>query len=187
MGIIELFLIALALSMDAFAIAVCLGLRNKATMKNLLTVGIYFGAFHVVMPLIGYFAATAFADAIDSYDHWIAFALLSFIGIRMIIGSFNDEDHTDGGSLDHKLMLPLAVAMSIDALAVGISFAVIRIDILPAALMIGLVVLLLAMIGLKVGSVFGTKMSSKAELAGGIILIAIGTKILLEHLGIIAL
>jgi len=184
MSIIEIFLIALALSMDAFAVAVCLGLRHKASVGNMLTVGLYFGVFQAMMPLIGYFAASAFADSIESCDHWIAFALLSFLGVRMIVGSFREDDEDAGASLDHKVMIPLAVATSIDALAVGISFAVIRADILPAVAVIGAVTFVIAMLGVRIGSVFGSKISSKAELAGGIILVLIGVKILLEHLGV---
>jgi len=186
MGIIELLLIALALSMDAFAVAVCLGLKHKATVRNMLTVGIYFGVFHVIMPLIGYFAASLFAESIVDYDHWIAFALLSFLGIKMIAGGLREEDTGGVSSLGHRVMLPLAVAMSIDALAVGISFAVIHVDIVPAVAAIGIVVFLLVMLGLRIGNVFGSKIRSKAELAGGAILILIGLKILLEHLDVIS-
>ena len=185
MSIIELFLIAFALSMDAFAVAVCLGLKHKATLGNMLTVGTYFGIFHIIMPLTGYFAASLFIESIVDYDHWIAFALLSFVGIKMIAGSLREEDADGVNSLDHRVMLPLAVAMSIDALAVGISFAVIHADIVPAVAAIGVVVFLLVMLGLRIGNVFGSKIRSKAELAGGAILILIGLKILLEHLDII--
>jgi len=171
--------------MDAFAVAVCLGLRHKATAKNMLIVGLYFGVFQAAMPLIGYYAATFFADSIESYDHWIAFALLTFLGARMIIGSFKDDEGTESDSLNYRVMLPLAVATSIDALAVGISFAVIRTDIVPAVVIIGIVTFVIAMLGVRIGSIFGSKISSRAELAGGIILILIGVKILLEHLGVI--
>jgi len=185
MSIIEIFLIALALSMDAFAVAVCLGLRHKASAKNMLIVGLYFGIFQFAMAAAGYYAATFFADSIESYDHWIAFALLTFLGVRMIVESFEDDDDDDGGaSLGHRIMIPLAVATSIDSLAVGISFALIHTEILSAAVMIGIVTFVLSMIGVRIGSLFGSKISSKAELVGGIILILIGVKILLEHLDI---
>ncbi|MDR0198441.1 MAG: manganese efflux pump MntP family protein [Methanomassiliicoccaceae archaeon] len=189
MSIAELFLIALALSMDAFAVAVCLGLRHKATAGNMFIVGSYFGLFQAVMPLIGYFAATLFVDTIVGYDHWIAFALLSFLGARMIAGSFKDNDalRNGSGSLRPGVMLPLAVATSIDALAVGISFAVIDVNIAPAVLIIGVVTFALAMLGVRIGEVFGMRIGSKAEFAGGVILILIGVKILLEHLGVIGL
>jgi len=185
MSIIEIFLIALALSMDAFAVAVCLGLRHRSSARNMLIVGLYFGAFQAMMPLIGYYAATFFAESIESYDHWIAFALLSFLGVRMIVGSFRENEDTDGGTLNRRVMIPLAVATSIDALAVGISFAVISTDIVPAVVMIGIVTFVLAMLGVKIGNVFGSKISSKAELFGGVILVLIGIKILLEHLGLV--
>jgi len=185
-SIIEIFLIALALSMDAFAIAVCLGLKHKAGAKNMLIVGLYFGIFQAVMPLIGYYAATLFADSIQSYDHWIAFALLTFLGARMIVGSFKDGDEAaNAESLNYKVMLPLAVATSIDALAIGISLAVIHVDIFSAVVIIGIVTFLMTMIGVKVGSLFGPKIGPKAELVGGVILILIGVKILLEHLDVI--
>jgi putative Mn2+ efflux pump MntP len=187
MNIIEIFLIGLALSMDAFAVAICLGLRHKATAKNMLTVGAYFGIFHVVMLLIGFYAATVFADSITAYDHWIAFGLLSFLGIKMMIGSFKEDKEDTAASLNYKVMLPLAVAMSIDALAIGISFAFIGVDIIPASLMISVVVFLLAMLGIRIGNSFGPKLGSKAEFLGGVVLVLIGTKILLQGLGIISL
>jgi len=187
MSIIEILLIALALSMDAFAVAVCLGLKHKASARNMLIVGLYFGMFQFAMAAAGYYAATLFVDSIEKYDHWIAFALLSFLGARMILESFeDDEDDDDGGtSLGHRIMVPLAVATSIDSLAVGISFALIHTEILSAAVTIGIVTFVLSMIGVRIGSMFGSRISSKAELVGGIILILIGIKILLEHLGVI--
>ena len=208
MGILELFLIAVGLSMDAFAVAICAGLTMaKADVKKAFIVGLYFGVFQVVMPLIGYFAATLFAEKIIAYDHWIAFGLLIFLGGKMIVESFEKEGCPDrecpsgqcddrscpGGkrpdreetSLRPAKMLPLAIATSIDALAVGVSFAFLQVSILSAVLFIGVTTLVLSMIGVKIGNVFGEKFKSKAQIAGGIILAAIGLKILLEHLEII--
>ena len=174
--------------MDAFAVAICAGLTMpKATLKKAFIVGLYFGIFQAAMPVIGFFVATLFADKIIAYDHWIAFALLCFLGIKMVLGSFKkDEDQGKGeASLAPAAMLPFALATSIDALAVGVSFAFLRVSIVPAAVFIGITTLLLSMLGVKIGNLFGTKFKSKAELAGGIILILIGLKILLEHLNIL--
>ena len=188
MSLFELFIIAVGLSMDAFAVAVCKGLSmRRATLKNALIVGLYFGVFQAAMPLIGYFLGISLADQITAYDHWIAFALLAIIGGKMIYESFHkDADGEDeGGEVTLKKMLPLAVATSIDALAVGVSFAVLRVSIFPAVTFIGVVTLTLSMLGVKIGNIFGAKFKSKAELAGGVILILMGTKILLEHLEVI--
>ena len=207
MNIIELFLLAVGLSMDAFAVAVCSGLAMpKATLKKAAIIGSYFGVFQAVMPLIGYMAATLFAKYIIAYDHWVAFALLCFLGGKMVIGSFkndssHDREHFDGirnerkyhgeASPDHievsvkpAHMLPLALATSIDALAVGVSFAFLKVSIVPAVSFIGVTTLLLSMAGVKIGNLFGSKFKSKAELAGVVILMLIGLKILLEHTGI---
>ena len=185
MNFIELFFLAIGLSMDAFAVAVCSGLAmTRATMKKSLIIGLYFGVFQAVMPLIGYAAAIQFADSITSYDHWIAFALLCFLGGKMIAGSFKKDEERAGqmeASLKPARMLPLALATSIDALAVGISFAFLRVSILPAVSFIGITTLVISMAGVKIGNVFGTKYKSKAELAGGVILVLTGLKILLEH------
>jgi len=204
----ELLLIAVGLSMDAFAVAVCAGLTMpKVTIKKSLIVGLYFGIFQAAMPLIGYMLATQFADKITAFDHWIAFALLCFIGGKMIMGSFKKEGCSDrecptktctdracpGGarpdtketSLKPAKMLPLALATSIDALAVGVSFAFLKVDIVPVVLSIGITTLILSMVGVKIGNVFGTRFKSKAELTGGIILVLMGLKILFEHTGII--
>ena len=196
MNSIELLLLAVGLSMDAVAVAVCIGLDiSKADMKKSLTVGLYFGVFQAVMPLIGYLAANIFAEGIISYDHWIAFALLCFLGIKMIAGSLKkdtreskEQTEKSGGkktSLTPRHMLPFALATSIDALAVGVSFAFLRVDIIPAVSFIGIVTLLLSMIGVKIGNMFGLKLKSKAEIAGGVILVLIGAKILLEHMDLI--
>ncbi len=188
MSLFELFIIAVGLSMDAFAVAVCKGLSmRRATLKNALIVGLYFGIFQAAMPLIGYFLGISLADQITAYDHWIAFTLLAIIGGKMVYESFHkDADGEDeGGEVTFKKMLPLAVATSIDALAVGVSFAFLRVSIFPAVTFIGVVTLTLSMLGVKIGNIFGAKFKSKAELAGGVILILMGTKILLEHLEVI--
>ena len=189
MNLPELFFLAIGLSMDAFAVAVCMGLTmKKSAFIKSLAVGLYFGVFQAVMPLIGYITATRFADGIIAYDHWIAFVLLCFLGVKMIWGSFKKKEQSEGGeeaSVKPAQMLPLAVATSIDALAVGVSFAFLRVSIVPAVLFIGAVTFILSVTGVKIGNVFGAKLKSKAEFAGGIILILIGLKILLEHLEII--
>ena len=205
MNFIELFLLAVGLSMDAFAVAVCAGLTmTRINMKKTFIIGLYFGVFQAVMPLIGYLAATLFADRIIAYDHWIAFALLAFLGGKMIAGSFKQEGCPDricpDGTCDDRAcpggekpdtretsvkpaqMLPLALATSIDALAVGVSFAFLRVSIVPAVSFIGITTLVLSLAGVKIGNVFGTRFKSKAELAGGIILVLIGLNILIEHL-----
>jgi len=210
MKFIELFLLAVGLSMDAFAVAVCAGLTMpKLNIKKALVIGLYFGIFQAVMPLIGYLIATLFADKIIAYDHWIAFALLCFLGGKMILESFKkdgclDRECPDDVCSDRKCpggekpnrketsvkpaqMLPLALATSIDALAVGVSFAFLRVNIIPAVSFIGITTFALSLAGVKIGNIFGTRFKSKAELAGGVILVLIGLKILLEHLNVISL
>ena len=185
MGFIELFLIAVGLSMDAFAVAACAGLTMpKVNVKKALVIGLYFGVFQAFMPLIGYLAATVFANKIIAYDHWIAFVLLSFIGGKMIVGSFKKGGSPDGqeASVKPSQMIPLAFATSIDALAVGVSFAFLRVSIIPAVLFIGVTTFTLSLAGVKIGNVFGLRFKSKAEFAGGVILVLIGIKILIEHL-----
>lgn len=207
MNLMELFLIAVGLSMDAFTVALCSGLTmSEATIKKALIVGLYFGFFQAFMPLMGYLLGTQFADNIVAFDHWIAFVLLCAIGGKMLAESFKKEGCSDrecpvakctdrecpGGerpemqeaSLTPAVMVPLALATSIDALAVGVSFAFLNVNIVPAILFIGIITLALSMLGVKAGNIFGAKFKSKAELAGGIILILMGLKILLEHLGI---
>lgn len=191
MGIVELFLIAVGLSMDAFAVSVCKGLAMKqCTFRKAGIVGLYFGVFQALMPLVGYLLGVQFKDAITSIDHWIAFVLLGIIGGNMIKEARQDgcEDgcceHTDE-SLDFKTMIGLAVATSIDALAVGVTFAFLHVNIVPAVIFIGVITFTISAAGVKIGNVFGTKYQSKAELVGGVILILIGCKILLEHLGIL--
>ena len=185
MALWELFMIAVGLSMDAFAVAVCKGLSlGKVRLKHTMLVGLYFGAFQALMPLLGYWLGSNFADIVESIDHWIAFVLLGAIGINMIRESRGESEHV-GSSLTFKAMLPLAIATSIDALAVGVTFAFIKVRIIPAVIFIGVTTFLLSMLGTKLGSTVGAKYEKKAELAGGIILIIMGIKILLEHLSVI--
>ena len=187
MSIGELFILAVGLSMDAFAVAVCKGLAmERITIRNAGIVGLWFGGFQALMPLIGYLLGYSFSDAIQSVDHWIAFVLLGLIGLNMVKESRSCEAEGACGCLAFKEMFTMAVATSIDALAVGITFAFLTVDIIPAVSLIGVTTFILSMAGVKVGSVFGAKYKSKAELAGGIILILLGTKILLEHLGVIS-
>ena len=185
MAVWELFVIAVGLSMDAFAVSICKGLAmKKMSWKNAGLAGLYFGGFQMFMPLVGYLLGTGFRDKITSIDHWIAFVLLAFIGINMIKEAFSDEEDADS-SFDVKTMLILAVATSIDALAVGVTFAFLNVQILPAVSLIGVTTFVLSAVGVRVGNVFGSRYKSKAELAGGIILVLMGVKILLEHLGIL--
>lgn len=186
MGQAELFLIAVGLSMDAFAVSVCKGLSVKrATVRQALCVGAYFGGFQALMPLLGYLLGTQFESLITSVDHWIAFVLLSLIGGNMIRESFKEEAESLDASFAFKAMLPLAVATSIDALAMGVTFAFLQVNIIPAVLFIGVITFALSALGLKVGNVFGAKYKSRAELFGGVVLVLMGIKILLEHLGIL--
>ena len=185
MGLFDLFVIAVGLSMDAFAVAICKGLSvKKVTLKHGLIVGLYFGGFQAGMPLLGYLLGSSFAKYIEAFDHWVAFVLLGILGIKMIIESREKEEEIDA-SFGLKAMLPMAVATSIDALAVGISFAFMRVQIGWAVLFIGVITFSLSAIGVKLGNLFGAKYKSAAELSGGIILILLGTKILLEHLGVL--
>ena len=184
MAVWELFFIAVGLSMDAFAVSVCKGLAmKKMCWRNAWLAGVYFGGFQMLMPLAGYFLGTGFQDKITSIDHWIAFILLGAIGANMVKESFSGEAEGDC-SFDVKTMLLLAVATSIDALAVGVTFAFLKVDIVPAVLLIGATTFVLSAVGVCVGNAFGSKYKAKAELGGGIILIVRGVKILLEHLGI---
>ena len=188
MGILELFVLAIGLSMDAFAVSICKGLSvQKLELKHKLIVGAYFGGFQALMPAIGYLLGSQFEHLIVSIDHWIAFFLLLFIGGNMIKESREDDVDELDDDFGLKTMLLLAVATSIDALAVGVTFAFLRVNIIAAVLFIGCITFTCSTIGVKIGNVFGVKFKSKAELAGGVILILIGTKILLEHLGILVL
>ena len=188
MSTLSLFILAAALSMDAFAVSVCKGLAMKrVSVKNALIIGLWFGGFQALMPAIGYLLGNQFNQYITSIDHWIAFVLLSFIGISMIKEAIStkDEEEETNPSLSVKTMFLLAVATSIDALAVGVTFAFLKVQIIPAVSFIGTITFLLSIVGVKVGNVFGTRYKAKAEIAGGIILILIGVKILLEHLAIL--
>lgn len=187
MSIWELFLTAAALSMDAFAVAICKGLSTgKPKVKHYFIIGAWFGGFQALMPTLGYLLGSAFEKYITSVDHWVAFVLLGLIGANMIKEGCSKEEENVNASFAFKTMLLLAVATSIDALAVGITYALLpNINIVAAVLFIGLTTFVLSAAGLKIGSVFGLKFKSKAEIAGGVILILIGIKILLEHLGVI--
>lgn len=183
MSLLELFIIAVGLSMDAFAVSICKGLSMcKMRWSNAVIVGLYFGGFQAIMPFIGYILGSQFKDAITSIDHWIAFILLSVIGINMVREALNKEEESCDASLDFKNMLILAVATSIDALAVGVTFAFLQVSIVPAVSFIGVTTFVLSIVGVKVGNVFGCRYKSKAEFAGGTILILMGIKILVEHL-----
>lgn len=191
MGTLELVLTAIALSMDAFAVAICKGLSlKKVTLKNTALVGAYFGIFQAGMPLLGYLVGKQFETAIKSIDHWIAFFLLGAIGVNMLREALSKEQDPasceKAADLRPKAMLPLAVATSIDALAVGITLAFLRADIVPAVSFIGTATFFISMAGVKIGSLFGRKYKAKAELCGGAILILIGLKILLEHLQVLS-
>lgn len=185
MSLWELFAIAVGLSMDAFAVSICKGLSVKQEKpKHALTCGIYFGGFQALMPLIGYLLGVNFQVMIESVDHWIAFILLGIIGGNMVKEALSkEEDECLDCRFSPAAMLPMAVATSIDALAVGVSFAFLKVDIVPAVSFIGVITFVLSAIGVKVGNVFGTKYKSKAEFFGGVVLILMGCKILLEHLG----
>ena len=186
MGIFELFLLAVGLSMDAFAVSVCKGLSaGRVTLPHALTAGLWFGGFQGLMPFLGWLLGSRFQVLIASIDHWIAFLLLGLIGLNMIRESRSQEEESLGTSFSPRAMLPLAVATSIDALTVGITFAFLEVSILPAVCFIAATTFLLSCIGVKVGNLCGTRFQSKAELLGGIILILLGLKILLEHLGVL--
>ena len=181
----ELLVLAVGLSMDAFAVSVCKGLAlRRVGAKECLTAGVWFGTFQALMPLLGFFLGATFAEKITAVDHWIAFVLLGLIGANMIRESFGEAEGMNS-AMTPAAMLPLAVATSIDALAVGVTFALLTIRILPAVATIGVITCALSALGVKLGSIFGARWRNRAELAGGVILILLGTKILLEHLGIL--
>ena len=193
MGIGELLLLAVGVSMDAFAVSICKGLAmKKATLKASMTCGVWFGGFQALMPTIGFFLGTLFADAIQNIDHWVAFVLLGIIGINMLKEAFEKDGECEccqdnGADLSVKTMFVMAVATSIDALAVGISLAMAgNVNIWLAAVLIGICTCGFSAAGVQIGNVFGAKYEKKAQLAGGLILILLGLKILLEHLGVIA-
>ena len=186
MGLVEIILIGIGLAMDAFAVSVCKGLSmKKINWKNAIIIALYFGIFQAVMPVFGYLLGTAFSSFVESVDHWIAFVLLSIIGGNMIKESTDDEIEKRNDKIDIKTMLVLAIATSIDALAVGVTFAFFKTNIIFAVAVIGIITFALSILGVFIGNKFGDKLQNKAELTGGIILILIGLKILLEHLGII--
>lgn len=188
MSIWELLILAVGLSMDAFAVSICKGLSVKeAKLKYMVITGVYFGGFQALMPTIGYLLGRNFNDLIENFDHWIAFGLLVLIGGNMIREAVKKEEEEElNASFGFKAMLPLAVATSIDALAVGVTFAFLNVGkmIIPAVSFIGIITFLFSFVGVKIGNIFGTKYKSKAEFIGGVILILIGIKILLEHLGV---
>ena len=185
MSILDLFILAVGLSMDAFAVSVCKGLSlGKIKPKHMCIAGAWFGGFQALMPLIGYFLGSFFAEMIEKYDHWVAFVLLAIIGGNMIKESFGKDEKVDS-SMDVKSMLLLAIATSIDALAVGVTFAFLQVQIVPAVSFIGVITFIFSAVGVKIGSLFGTKYKSKAELFGGIVLVLIGIKILLAGIGVL--
>lgn len=189
--VIELFLLGVGLSMDAFAVSVCKGLgMRKLNKKQALIIGLYFGGFQALMPFVGWLLGSQFQKYITSIDHWIAFILLGFIGGKMMIEAvreWNEEEVVDvmDAPTDHKNMLVLAVATSIDALAVGITFAFLATPIVEAITIIGITTMVISIAGVVVGNFFGSRYKSKAEFIGGLILVLLGLKILLEHLGIL--
>ncbi len=186
MGILELLILATGLSMDAFAVSVCKGLAmKKLEFKNMAIVGLWFGGFQALMPTIGYFLGVQFKNQITAIDHWIAFVLLGIIGANMIKEACSKDDEEEvKANLDVKTMFMLAIATSIDALAVGITFAFLSVNLVHAVTFIGITTFILSAVGVGIGNIFGTKYKAKAEITGGIILILLGIKILLEHLGI---
>ena len=200
MTFVELLLIAIGLSMDAFSVSVCKGLTTKRfSWRMALICGLWFGLFQALMPIIGYFLGAQFQELIEAYDHWIAFGLLALIGANMIgeavrrveednatMGAKSGERRETSSAIDFKTMFLLAVATSIDALAVGVSFACIQVKLWSSVIIIGITTFLFSVLGVKIGNVFGSKYEKSASIVGGIILIIIGLKILLEHLGIIS-
>lgn len=187
MNLIELIILSIGLAMDAFSVAICKGLAmKKMNWKHAIIIGLYFGGFQALMPAIGFLLGVGFEDKITSIDHWIAFTLLAIIGGKMILESIKKEnDASYNSSIGVKVMLILAIATSIDALAVGITFAFLKTNIVLAIILIGIITFAISVLGVKIGNIFGDKYEKKAELVGGVILVFIGLKILLEHLSII--
>lgn len=186
MGILEIFLVGVGLAMDAFAVSICKGLSmKKLDWKKAIIIALYFGIFQAVMPVIGYFLGTTFESLVTQIDHWIAFILLGIIGINMIKEAFSNDSENVNDKVDFKTMIILAIATSIDALAIGITFAFFKTNLLLAVIIIGIITFMLSLIGVKIGNKFGNKYEKKAEIFGGVILILIGVKILIEHLEII--
>lgn len=187
MSLIEIIILSVGLAMDAFAVSICKGLSmKKMNWKNAIIIALYFGLFQALMPVLGYFLGSTFEHIVTQIDHWIAFILLGLIGGNMIKESFNSEEDKKNDSVDFKTMVVLAIATSIDALAVGITFAFLQVNILVAVALIGSITFAISLVGVKVGNKFGDKFQNKAEFAGGVILIILGLKILLEHLGVFA-
>ena len=185
MSLLDLFILAVGLSMDAMAVAICKGLSaQKLKLRHALVTGLYFGGFQAAMPLLGFLLGLRFRAYIESVDHWIAFILLGFLGAKMIKDAFDDAEEVNC-SFCPKAMIPMAVATSIDALVVGITFAFLKVSIIPAVSFIGVITFSLSAVGVYVGHLFGAKFRSKAELIGGIVLILMGLRILLEHLKVI--
>lgn len=186
MSLFTLFATAVGLSMDAFAVSVCKGLAmKKLSWKKAAVIGLWFGGFQALMPTIGYLLGTRFERYVTAFDHWIAFILLSLIGGSMIRDALSGKQEETDDSVSVKAMLPLAVATSIDALAVGVTYAFLKVAIVPAVSFIGAVTLILSAAGVKIGNAFGLKYKARAEISGGVILILMGLKILLEHLGML--
>lgn len=187
MEIYEILLIGIGLAMDAFAVSICKGLSmKKMNWKNAIIIALYFGVFQALMPLIGYFLGMTFESIVTTFDHWVAFELLTLIGGGMIKESFDDEDDKKNDKVDFKTMVVLAIATSIDALAIGITFAFFDVNIVLAVSIIGIITVIISVLGVKIGNRFGDKYQNKAQLMGGIILVLLGFKILFEHLGIIS-
>ena len=182
MGFLELLVIAVGVSMDAFAVSVCKGLSVRTLRSRyVFSVAMWFGGFQALMPLIGYFLGVSFADYVTEFDHWISFVLLGIIGGKMIKESLGDDSVEVNPDFSFKTMLAMAVATSIDALAVGVSFAFLKVNIWTAVLLIGVITGILSAVGIYLGNMFGSRYKSKAEFVGGLILIGMGVKILLEH------
>ncbi|MCI5722143.1 MAG: manganese efflux pump MntP family protein [Firmicutes bacterium] len=183
MGITELIILAVGLSMDAFAVSICKGLSvRKLEIKHMALAGIWFGGFQALMPLIGYLLGSTFASYVQKFDHWIALILLAFIGLSMIKEAFGEDEEEVGDSFGAKTMFLMAVATSIDALAVGVTFAFLNVNVIFAVFTIGITTFIFSAAGIKIGNVFGLRFKSKAELAGGAILVLLGLKIFVEHM-----
>lgn len=192
MHILEIILIGIGLAMDAFAVSICKGLTmKKLNIKHMLVIALYFGAFQAIMPTIGWVLGKQFQSYIISFDHWIAFALLVFLGLKTIIDTIREKDdeqtEKQESRLDHKEMFLLAIATSIDALAVGVTLAFLQVNLVSTVSIIGIITFIICIFGVLVGNMFGSTLKKKASIVGGVILIVIGTKILLEHLGILFL
>ena len=190
-GFVELFLIGVGLSMDAFAVSICKGLgMSRLNMRQAAVISLFFGGFQALMPLIGWALGSQLTDFITPIDHWIAFGLLAFVGGKMLWDAFHEDDEDEGSQTDEKLdlkeLLMLAIATSIDALAVGITFAFLQVAIVPSITIIGLTTFVISFAGVAVGHFFGARFEKPATIVGGVVLILIGVKILLEHMGVIA-